>query len=243
MKTGEIDRALTDFREVEKLRQDPLVTAAVGYCRAMKQQYDPAKRLFETAASRGWNDPLAYSNNMGYCLLKGVKFDEAEEQLAIALRMAPSRPVVLHNMGMLNFQRLLRRQPFDLTYIVLAAETAEPSAELWLDVAATFSRAAGRILPKGQEPNRKQLEQCHDFTRRAVAAAEKAVQLGASPVRIQNRVARNIPDEAKKLKELTRLEEITRLPKPEKDPPPVQHFISPFEKVTATHLAALNRDS
>ncbi|MBC8288914.1 MAG: hypothetical protein H8E37_01225, partial [Planctomycetes bacterium] len=185
----------------------------------------------------------AYSNNVGYCLVKEGRYDQAEEQLAIALRMAPSRPIVLHNLGMLNFHRLLRRQPFDLTYIVLASETADPPAELWLDVAATFSRAAGRILPKGQAPNQKQLEQCHDFTRRAVEAAEKAVQLGASPDRIQNRVARNIPKEARKLKEIARLEELTRLPRPEKDPPPVQHFISPFEKVTATHLAALNRDS
>lgn len=243
LKTGEIDKALADFREVEKLRRDPLATAAVGYCRAMNQQFHPAKVLFETAASRGWNDPLAYSNNVGYCLIKEARIDLAEQQLAIALRMAPSRPIVLHNLGMLNFHRMLRRQPFDLSYIVLASETADPSAELWLDVAATFSRAAGRVLPKGQEPNQKQLQQCHDFTRRAIAASEKAVHLGASPLRIQNRVARNIPNEAKKLKEMSRLEEITRLPAPEKDPPPVQHFISPFEKVTATHLAALNRDS
>lgn len=243
LKTGEIDKALTDFREVEKLRQDPLATAAVGYCRAMKKQYVDGIKSFQTAAARGWNDPLAYSNNVGYCLLKGVQYDLAEEQLAIALRMAPTRQIVLHNLGMLNFHRMLRRQPFDLTYIVLAAEAADPSAELWLDVAATFSRAAGRILPNGQPPDQEQLAQCHDFTRRAVAAAVKAIQLGASPVRIQNRVARNIPKEAKKLKEVARLEELTRLPKSEKEPPPVQHFISPFEKVTASYLAALNRDS
>lgn len=243
LKTGELDKALKDFQEVETKRHDALATAAVGYCWSMKQLYVDGIKYFQTAAARGWNDPLAYSNNVGYCLVKEGRYDQAEEQLAIALRMAPSRPIVLHNLGMLNFHRLLRRQPFDLTYIVLASETADPPAELWLDVAATFSRAAGRILPKGQAPNQKQLEQCHDFTRRAVEAAEKAVQLGASPDRIQNRVARNIPKEARKLKEIARLEELTRLPRPEKDPPPVQHFISPFEKVTATHLAALNRDS
>jgi eukaryotic-like serine/threonine-protein kinase len=226
LQVGDVERAFQDFLIVEEQRGDALSVAAVGYCFvvARKCYYDGAER-FLRAARLGWDNPVALANNVGYCRLKSAKLDEAERRLSEALRIDPFRQVVLYNLGMLNYARSLRHKSHDRAYIVRATELDEPSAELWLDVAATFAVSARRALPTDRQASKAQIEKCQAFTRRSIDAAEKSIELGLIPRRLE-KVALYLPAKSKELNEL-----ISR-PAPSTQPAPVIRVISPFEKVS-----------
>lgn len=238
LQAGDHEAALKDFRMVESRRADPLAKAAVGYCFVLKKGYHDGAERFIQAAALGWDDPVALANNVGYCRLKMAKLDEAEQRLSEALRLAPFRQVVLHNLGMLNYILSLKYKPHDPSYIVRATELGEPSAELWLDVASTFAVSARRVLPTDRPPSKLQIEQCREFTQKAIEAAENAVNLGLLPRRLE-KVARFLPGESVPEK----LSELIARPTPAELPAPVLRVISPFEKYSRSRPAVDGKDT
>jgi serine/threonine protein kinase/Tfp pilus assembly protein PilF len=145
LKQGQHETAYMDFNYLVDKASDGRIQAAQGMCLSLSKQYHPAKVRYAQALQRGLESPELL-NNLGYVSMLSGQFQDADEFLNRATRLAPMLQAPYCNLARLALRQAKFGSQEKLLTGIADVETAirigPPSGELYFDAACLYALAS-----------------------------------------------------------------------------------------------------